>query len=129
MKNNNTYAPKPSEVEKKWYIIDAAEKPVGKTATLVASILRGKHKPEFACNVDCGDYVIVINAKDAVFTGNKLEQKVYKRHSGYMGGLKETTAKEMMNKKPEQVIYLAVKGMLPHNILRKKTIKEIKSLC
>lgn len=126
MKNNVTYSPKSNEVEKKWYIVDAKDRPVGKTATIVASILRGKHKPEFSYNVDCGDNVIVINCSEAIFTGAKLEQKMYRRHSGYMGGMKETSAKVMMETKPEQVMYLAVKGMLPHNKLGRKQLKKLR---
>ncbi len=113
----STYLEKSSAVERKWYIIDAAGKPLGRTAAVAASILRGKHKPTFTPNVDCGDHVIIINCKDAVLTGKKMEQKYYRRHTGYVGGLKETQAKIMMEIKPDRAMYLAVKGMLPHNTL------------
>ena len=91
--NNTTYSPKASEIEKKWYIIDAAGKPVGRVAVEAAKILRGKHKPTYTPNMDTGDFVIIVNCKDAVFTGRKLDQKMYRHHTGYMGGLKEKTVK------------------------------------
>ena len=91
--NNVTYSPKKGEIEKKWYIVDAANKPLGRVATEVAKLLRGKHKPTYTPNEDTGDYVIVINCKDAIFTGKKLDQKVYRHHSGYIGGMKETIQK------------------------------------
>ena len=123
---NTTYSPKAGEIERKWYVIDAANKPLGRTATEVAKILRGKHKPTYTPNMDTGDYVIVINCKDAIFTGKKLDQKMYRRHSGYIGGLKETPARVMMNTKPEQAMYLAVKGMLPHTKLGRQMIKKVR---
>jgi large subunit ribosomal protein L13 len=112
-----TYMAKPSEVDRKWYIIDAAGQTLGRMASEAASILRGKHKPEFTPHIDTGDFLIIINADKIVLTGNKLLQKKYYRHSGYMGGLKTTTAQEMLNKKPERMIELAVFGMLPKNRL------------
>ena len=124
--NNTTYSPKAGEIERKWYIIDAAGKPVGRVATEVAKLLRGKHKPTFTPNMDMGDFVIVINCKDAIFTGRKLDQKVYRRHSGYIGGMKETSARVMMENKPEQAMFLAVKGMLPHTKLGRQMIKKLR---
>ena len=124
--NNTTYSPKAGEIERKWYIIDAAGKPVGRVATEVAKLLRGKHKPTFTPNMDMGDFVIVINCKDAVFTGKKLDQKVYRRHSGYIGGMKETSARVMMEKRQEQAMFLAVKGMLPHTKLGRQMIKKVR---
>ena len=106
---------KKETVERKWYVIDAADQPLGKTAVKAATILRGKHRPEFTPHVDCGEFVIVINASKAVLTGKKLEQKYYRHHSGYIGGLKEVQYKTLMETKPELAMELAVKGMLPHN--------------
>ncbi len=122
----STYMAKANEIEKKWYIIDAAGKPLGRVAATAAAILRGKHRPDFTPNVDCGDYVIVINAKDAVLTGNKLEQKKYYRHTGYIGHLKEVSYKDMMANNPEKAMELAVYGMIPHNTLGRKIIKKLK---
>ena len=124
--NNKTYSAKASEIERKWYIIDASGKPLGRVATEAAKLLRGKHKPTFTPNIDTGDHVIVLNCKEAVLTGRKLDQKIYRHHSGYIGGMKETTAREMMNKKPEEVMFLAVKGMLPKNSLGRQTIKKLR---
>ncbi len=121
-----TYMAKTGEVEKNWYVIDAAGKPLGRVATQVAHLLRGKHKTFFTPHLDTGDYVVVINAEKVVLTGKKAIQKVYYRHSGYAGGLKETTFKEMITQKPERVMYLAVKGMLPHNRLGRAMIKKLK---
>jgi large subunit ribosomal protein L13 len=112
-----TYMAKPSTVERKWYIIDAAGKTLGRLASEAASILRGKHKPDFTPHIDTGDFVIIINAEKIVLTGNKLLQKKYYRHSGYMGGLKTVTAQEMLNKRPDRMLELAVFGMLPKNRL------------
>ena len=111
----STYMAKKETVERKWYVIDAADQPLGKTAVKAATILRGKHRPEFTPHVDCGEFVIVINASKAVLTGKKLEQKYYRHHSGYIGGLKEVQYKTLMATKPELAMELAVKGMLPHN--------------
>ena len=124
--NNVTYSPKKGEIEKKWYIVDAANKPLGRVATEVARLLRGKHKPTYTPNEDVGDYVIVINCKDAVLTGKKLDQKVYRHHSGYIGGMKETPARVMMDNKPENAMFLAVKGMLPHTKLGRQMIKKLR---
>lgn len=122
----STYMAKKETVERKWYIIDAAGKPLGKTAAAAATILRGKHRPEFTPNVDCGEFVVIINASKAVLTGKKLEQKFYRRHSGYIGGLKEVSYKTLMATKPEMAMELAVKGMLPHNSLGYKAITRLK---
>ena len=124
--NNKTYSAKPSEIESKWYIIDAAGKPLGRVATEAAKLLRGKHKPTFTPNIDTGDHVIILNCKEVVLTGRKLDQKIYRHHSGYIGGMKETTAREMMNKKPEEMMYLAIKGMLPKNSLGRQSIKKLR---
>lgn len=122
----STYMAKKETVERKWYIIDAAGKPLGKTAVAAATILRGKHRPEFTPNVDCGEFVIIVNAEKAVLTGKKLEQKYYRRHSGYIGGLKEVPYKTLMATRPEMAMELAVKGMLPHNSLGDKAITRLK---
>lgn len=126
MINNKTYSPKKEEIEKKWYLIDATGVPVGRLATEVAVLLIGKHKPEYAFNVDTGDFVIVINAKDVVLTGNKLEDKKYQKHSGYVGGLKTRTAKQLMDKSPEKIIFEAVKGMVPRTKLGKAQMKKLR---
>ena len=123
----STTLQKPQAVERRWYIIDAAGKPVGRTAALVASLLRGKHKATFTPNVDCGDHVIVVNCKDAVFTGKKLDQKIYYRHSAYVGGMRSTTARQMMEKRPEYAMYLAVKGMLPDNTIGRKALTRLRA--
>ena len=120
----STYMAKPNEVEKKWYVIDAAGKPLGRVAAQVATILRGKHRPEYTPGVDCGEYVIVINAKDAVLTGNKLMQKKWYRHTGYIGHLKEVSYKDLMAKRPEKAMELAVAGMMPHNSPGRKQPKK-----
>ena len=122
----STYMAKVETVERKWYVIDAAGKPMGRTAVAAANILRGKHRPEFTPHVDCGEFVIIINAKDAVLTGNKMTQKYYRRHSGYIGGLKEVQYKTLMATKPELAMELAVKGMLPHNTLGAKAFTRLK---
>ena len=124
--NNVTYSPKKGEIERKWYIVDAANKPLGRTATEVARLLRGKHKPTYTPNEDVGDFVIVINCKDAILTGKKLDQKVYRHHSGFIGGMKETSARVMMDTKPERAMFLAVKGMLPHTKLGRQMIKKLR---
>ena len=113
----STFMAKPAEVERKWYIIDAEGKALGRVAAAAASILRGKIKPSFTPNADCGDFVIILNADKAVLTGNKLEQKYYRYHTGYVGGLKEIKYKTLMAEKPEKAMMLAVKGMLPHKVL------------
>ena len=122
----STFMAKAETIERKWYVIDAAGKPLGKTAVAAANILRGKHRPEFTPHVDCGEYVIVINAKDAVLTGDKLNQKYYRHHSGYIGGLKEVKYSTLMATKPELAMELAVKGMLPHNSIGAKSATRLK---
>ena len=101
--NNTTYSPKKAEIESKWYIIDAANKPLGRVATEAAKLLRGKHKPTFTPNIDTGDHVIVLNAKDVILTGNKMDQKIYRHHSGYIGGMKETPARVMLEKNQKKL--------------------------
>ena len=122
----STFMAKKETVERKWYVIDAAGKPLGKTAAAAANILRGKHRPEFTPHVDCGEFVIVINAEKAVLTGKKLEQKYYRHHSGYIGGLKEVQYKTLMATRPELAMELAVKGMLPHNKIGDKSLTRLK---
>ena len=121
-----SYIAKPEEVERKWYVIDAEDKTLGKIASEVASILRGKKKPIYTPHVDTGDYVIVINAEKVRVTGKKEEQKIYKSHSGYPGGLKETTLRELRAKKPEEIIRHAVKGMMPKGKLGRQMFKKLK---
>ena len=125
--NNNTHSVKLDEIEKKWYIIDAADKPLGRVATEVARLVRGKHKPTFSTHIDCGDYVIVLNTDKIAFTGNKLDKKIYRSHSGYIGGMKEITCKEMMNRDSGKVLLLAVKGMLPKNSLGRQMLRKVKT--
>ena len=117
---------KPAEVERKWYIIDATDKPLGRVASAAASILRGKIKPTFTPNVDCGDFVIILNADKAVLTGKKLDQKYYRYHTGYVGGLKEVKYKTLMAEKPEKAMTLAIKGMLPHNTIGAKALTRLR---
>ena len=124
--NNTTYSPKASEIEKKWYVIDASGKAIGRVATEAAKILRGKHKPTFTPNIDTGDFVIIVNCKDAILTGKKLDQKMYRHHTGYMGGLKEKTARVMMQETPEKAMFKAVEGMLPHTRLGRQQIKKLR---
>ncbi len=122
----STYMAKKETVTRGWYILDAAGKPLGKTAAAAATILRGKHRPEFTPNVDCGEFVVIINCDKAVLTGKKLDQKFYRRHSGYIGGLKETSYRKLMATKPEFAMQLAVKGMLPKNTIGDKAITRLK---
>ena len=122
----STFMAKPNEVERKWYVIDAANKPLGKTAVKAADILRGKHRPEFTPHADCGEFVIIVNASKAVLTGKKLEQKYYQRHSGYIGGLKSVQYKKIMAEKPEFAMETAVKGMLPKNSLGRAAATRLK---
>lgn len=124
--NNTTYSPKKDEIESKWYIIDAANKPLGRVATEAAKLLRGKHKPTFTPNIDTGDHVIILNVKDVILTGNKINQKIYRHHSGYIGGMKEVSAKVMLDKNPEKAMTLAIKGMLPHNSLGRAQLKKLR---
>ena len=121
----SSYLQKPAAVERKWYVIDAAGKPVGRVATVAATLLRGKHKPTFTPNVDCGDHVIIINCEKAVFTGNKLDDKKYYRHSGWVGGLKETTARKMMEKEANLAMTLAVKGMIPDTTIGREALTRL----
>ena len=121
-----SYMAKANEIEKKWYVIDAEGKVLGRLASEIASVLRGKRKPIFTPHVDCGDFVIVINADKVVLTGNKLNQKIHAYHTGYPGGRREVVYAEMMEKRTEKVIELAVKGMLPKNRLGRKMIKKLK---
>lgn len=122
----STYMAKAENIDRKWYIVDAANKPLGRTAATVAALLRGKHKVEFTPHVDTGDFVIVINASKAVLTGNKLTQKYYQRHSGWIGGLKETQYKTLMAKKPELAMRLAVRGMLQKNTIAQWQLKRLR---
>ena len=124
--NNTTYSPKKGDIERKWYVLDAANKPLGRVATEAAKLLRGKHKPTFTTHMDVGDNVIIINCKELVLTGHKLDQKIYRHHSGYIGGMKETTARVMMENTPEKAMFLAIKGMLPHNRLGRQMIKKLR---
>ncbi len=124
--NNTTYSIKKSEIERKWYIIDAANKPLGRVAAEAAKLLRGKHKPTYTPNMDAGDHVIIINCEKVILTGNKLNQKMYRHHSGYIGGMKETSAKVMLENKPEKMMTLAVTGMLPHNSLGRQMAKKLR---
>ena len=122
----STFMAKAETIERKWYVIDAAGKPLGKTAVAAANILRGKHRPEFTPHVDCGEFVIIVNAEKAILTGKKMEQKYYRRHSGYIGGLKEVQYKTLMATRPELAMELAVKGMLPHNSIGAKSATRLK---
>ena len=122
----STFMAKKESVERKWYVIDAAGKPLGRTAVAAATILRGKHRPEFTPHVDCGEFVIIVNADKAVLTGKKLDKKYYRRHSGYIGGLKEVQYRTLMATRPELAMDLAVKGMLPDNTIGRKSITRLK---
>ena len=121
----NTYMPNPTKVERKWYVVDAEGQTLGRLCAEVAKVLRGKNKPIFTPHEDTGDYVIVVNAEKIKVTGRKLDQKIYYRHSEYVGGMKETTLREMMAKKPEKVVELAVKGMLPKGPLGRSMYKKL----
>lgn len=120
-----TYMASASTIERKWYVVDAAGMTLGRLASEVAKVLRGKNKPTFTPHIDTGDYVIVVNAEKVTVTGKKLDQKIYYNHSDYVGGMKETTLREMMAKKPERVIELAVKGMLPKGPLGREMYKKL----
>ena len=122
----STFMANKANIQRTWYVLDAAGKPLGKTAVAAATILRGKHKPEYTPHADCGDFVIVINAEKAVLTGKKLEQKYYRTHSGYVGGLKETKYRLLMQNKPELAVRLAVRGMMPRNIVTKDSLTRLK---
>ena len=121
-----TYVPKQDEIEKAWYVIDAKDKVLGRVAAEAARLLRGKHKPQYTPYLDCGDHVIIINAEKARVTGNKYNDKMYYRHSGYVGGLSETSYAEMLAKHPARAMFLAVKGMLPHNRLGRKLTTNVR---
>ena len=122
----STFMANKANIQRKWYVLDAAGKPLGKTAVTAATILRGKHKPEYTPHADCGDFVIVINAEKAVLTGKKLEQKYYRTHSGWVGGLKETKYRLLMQSKPELAMRLAVRGMMPRNTVTKDSLTRLK---
>ena len=122
----STFMAKAETVERKWYVLDAAGKPLGKTAVAAATILRGKHRPEFTPHVDCGEFVIVINADKAVLTGKKLEDKYYRHHSGYIGGLKEVKYATLMNTRPELAMEVAVKGMVPDTTIGRAALTRLR---
>ena len=122
----STFMANKGNIVRKWYILDAAGKPLGKTAATAATLLRGKHKPEYTPHADCGDFVIIINAEKAVLTGKKLEQKYYRTHSGYPGGLHETKSRLLMQDKPELAMKLAIRGMMPRNIITKDSLSRLK---
>ena len=122
----STFMANKANIERKWYVLDAAGKPLGKTAAAAADLLRGKVKPEFTPHADCGDFVIIINAEKAVLTGKKLEQKYYRTHSGWVGGLKEVQYRTLMQEKPELAMKVAVRGMMPKNVLSKDALSRLK---
>lgn len=124
--NNKTYSQKPSEVTREWLLVDASELPLGRLATIIASKLIGKEKPTYTPHIDAGDYVVVINAKDTVVTGNKELQKIYYRHSGFPGGIKDARLEEVREKFPERIIEHAVRGMLPKNKLQAERMKRLR---
>ena len=124
--NNTTYMAKSNGIEKKWYIIDASNKPLGRIAAEAAKLLRGKHKPTFTPNVDTGDHVIILNCRDVILTEKKLNQKIYRHHTGYIGNMKETSARNMLEQKPERAMMLAIKGMLPKNRLGRQMINKVR---
>ncbi len=121
----STFMANKGNIVRKWYILDAAGKPLGKTAATAATLLRGKHKPEYTPHADCGDFVVIVNAEKAVLTGNKLEQKYYRTHSGWVGGLKETKYRLLMKDKPELAMRVAVRGMMPRNIITKDSLTRL----
>ena len=122
----STFMANKGNIVRTWYVLDAANKPLGKTAAAAATLLRGKHKPEFTPHADCGDNVIVINADKAVLTGKKLDQKYYRSHSGWVGGLKEVQYRTLMRERPELAMKLAIKGMLPHNTIGKDSLGRLR---
>jgi large subunit ribosomal protein L13 len=124
-KTMGTFIATPSTIEKKWYIVDAEGQTLGRLAAQVASVLRGKNKPTYTPFLDCGDYVIIVNAEKIAVTGKKLEQKIYRSHSRYVGSMKETTLKDLKNNKPEKVLEYAIKGMLPHGALGRQMYKKL----
>ena len=121
-----TYNAKPGEIERRWYVVDAEGKNLGRLATQIADTLRGKTKPQYTPHVDTGDFVFVVNAEKVVVTGRKAEQKVYRRHSGYPGGLKETSYEQMMERRPTEILRRAVKGMMPKNRLARQQLRKLK---
>ena len=121
----STFMANKGNIVRKWYVLDAANKPLGKTATVAADLLRGKHKPDFTPAVDCGDYVIIVNVGKAVLTGKKLDQKFYRHHSGWVGGLKETKYRILMQEKPELAMRVAIRGMMPRNIVTKDSLTRL----
>ncbi|MGH3105739.1 MAG: 50S ribosomal protein L13 [Rubrobacteraceae bacterium] len=121
-----SYMARPLEVERKWYVVDAEGQTLGRLATEIARILRGKNKPQYTPHVDTGDFVVVVNAEKVVVTGKKAEQKVYRRHSGYPGGLKETSYEQMMERRPTEILRRAVKGMMPKNRLARQQLRKLK---
>ncbi len=126
MRRQKTYMAKPQEVERRWYVVDAKDKVVGRLASRIAMVLMGKHKPHYTPHLDTGDFVVVINASRVRFTGRKWEQKCYYRHSGYPGGLKVRKAREVLEKNPEEILRHAVRGMLPKNHLGRRLLKKLK---
>ena len=122
----STFMANKGNIVRKWYVLDAAGKPLGKTAAAAANLLRGKLKPEYTPHADCGDFVIIINAEKAVLTGKKLEQKYYRTHSGWVGGLKETPYRILMQEKPEVAMRVAVRGMMPRNVISKDSMSRLK---
>jgi large subunit ribosomal protein L13 len=126
MNDMRTFVTKPREVERQWFVIDAEGQTLGRISSKIATLLRGKHKPIYSPSVDCGDYVVVINADKIHVTGQRMDQKVYYRHSGYVGGLKEITLRRQLETRPERVIQAAVRGMLPKNALGRKIIRKLK---
>ncbi len=121
-----SYMARPLEVERKWYVVDAEGRTLGRLATEIATILRGKNKPQYTPHVDTGDFVVVVNAEKVIVTGRKAEQKVYRRHSGYPGGLKETSYERMMERRPTEILRRAVKGMMPKNRLARQQLRKLK---
>lgn len=121
-----TYVTKPAEVDRQWFVVDAEGQTLGRLASNVARILRGKHKPIYSPSVDCGDFVVVVNAEKIAVTGRRMDQKMYYRHSGYMGGLSEIALRDQLDKYPDRVLEAAVRGMLPKNKLGRKMIKKLK---
>jgi len=122
----STFMANKGNIVRTWYVLDAANKPLGKTAAAAAALLRGKHKPEFTPHADCGDFVIVVNAEKAVLTGKKLDQKYYRTHSGWVGGLKEVQYRTLMRERPELAMKLAIKGMLPHNTVGRNSLGRLR---
>ena len=122
----STFMANKGNIQRKWYVLDAAGKPLGKTAATAAVLLRGKHKPEYTPHADCGDFVVIINAEKAVLTGKKLDQKYYRTHSGWVGGLKETKYRTLMQTKPELAMKVAVRGMMPRNIVTRDSLSRLK---